>query len=362
MWARRMIVGLVSFALLAGAIVLSYDPPVVIVGKGTGENAQIRSIEDMSDVLQSLKSLGEAENAMTLSLDSGENAAQRYSSVTVTENTNMLSDRSHSEGDYSSSSYVSFRRKLQIALTSNAAYYVSEGQMISRSSSEQTVRHTLQNGQFYSTTTERESKIFLDFSINIYMSASYVLLKVNRLEYSSYDYYKYINSSDSDKNEEKETWDEDQAIMQLGAHLGQWIDCSSDPDVAKQFLSINESNIQTLGSIGDFVEDAVHSEDSPFQQTGDLYTVDERGLLALFGLSSDNGLSTDSFRGSLNIDLSSAETPSIVLDMSNSVSGTDSLKASIHEAFYFENIDNTVIRLADNIDAVDLTDILKEEL
>ena len=352
MWVKRLIAGAIALGLLTTAIVFSYEAPVVRVGKGSGEDAQVVSLEDMSNVLHSVRSLGTSGYAASLS--SEEQTPSRYSSVTVTEATNMLSENSYTGNASRSSSQTSFRRKLKIALTENAAYYQSEGQMASHSTSER-------NGD--GTRTKRENKTYTDFSIEIYMSAETVLLKVDRFEYYSYSSYTYTNEIDSSQNEEEETWEEDDTLDRLAEHSGEWIDCTSSPEIAIGFLQINESNVETLGSIGDFVDQTIGNESQFFTHEDGHYTASEEGLLRLFGLSAADQDSLKNFDGTFDIDLSSAEQPSILLDMSNSVSNdTGRLKAGLREKFLFANINNTIVELAPNVKTIDIGEIVGEEM
>ena len=183
MWIKRMIAGAISLALLVTALVSSYEVPAVNVGKGKGKGAEIHSIEDMSNVLRSVEALDLERNIVSLLLNS-ESDLPRHSSVTMTESTNMTLDSSYSRSSESSSqsgsSSTSFRRKLQIAFAQDAAYYVSDGQLISRSDSSQTTQRynydpEINDSIRYSLKTERESKNFLDFSVNVYISPAYVL-------------------------------------------------------------------------------------------------------------------------------------------------------------------------------------------
>lgn len=365
MWVKRLIAGAIALGLLTTAIVFSYEAPVVRVGKGSGEDAQVVSLEDMSNVLHSVRSLGTSGYAASLS--SEEQTPSRYSSVTVTEATNMLSENSYTGNASSSSSQTSFRRKLKIALTENAAYYHSEGQMASHSLYEEHSYYPYFNEEgsmdSYLTRSEREYKTYTDFSIEIYMSAETVLLKVDRLEYYSYSSYTYTNEIDSSQNEEEETWEEDDTLDRLAEHLGEWIDCTSSPEIARDFLTVNESNVETLGSIGDFLDRALLNESQFFTHEDGHYTASEEGLLRLFGLSAADQDSLKNFDGTFDIDLSSAERPSILLDMSNSVSNdTGKLKAGLREEFLFANINNTVVELAPNVRTIDIGEIVGEEM
>ena len=128
-------------------------------------------------------------------------------------------------------------------------------------------------------------------------------------------------------------------------------------------MTVNESNVETLGSIGDFLDRALLNESQFFTHEDGHYTASEEGLLRLFGLSSIDQDSLKNFDGTFDIDLSSAEQPSILLDMSNSVSnGTSKLKAGLREEFLFANINNTVVELAPNVRTIDIGEIVGEEM
>lgn len=379
MWIKRMIAGAISLALLVTALISSYEVPAVNVGKGKGKGAEIHSIEDMSNVLRSVEALGSEQNIISLSFNSA-SALPRHSSVTMTESTNMTLDSSYSRSSESSSqsgsSSTSFRRKLQIAFAQDAAYYVSDGQLISRSDSSQTMQRynydpEINDSIRYSLKTERESKNFLDFSVNVYISPAYVLLKINRLEYNAYQYYKYTNSMDSSENEEEETWGDD-ILGVLQGYLGEWIDCTSAPEIAEIFLTVNDYNIETIGLISDFLEDALNREENIFHSESGHYTLDEDGLKQLFGISEDQEEDIVNFDGMFDINLSSAASPSIKLDMSSSVVNNSAPSASVYErnstdiniqeVLFFKDIDNTVIELSRDLDTVDILEIVGEEI
>ena len=379
MWIKRMIAGAISLALLVTALVSSYEVPAVNVGKGKGKGAEIHSIEDMSNVLRSVEALDLERNIVSLLLNS-ESDLPRHSSVTMTESTNMTLDSSYSRSSESSSqsgsSSTSFRRKLQIAFAQDAAYYVSDGQLISRSDSSQTTQRynydpEINDSIRYSLKTERESKNFLDFSVNVYISPAYVLLKINRLEYSLYQYYSYTNSLDSSENEEEETWGDD-IFNSLQGYLGSWIDCTSVPEIAEIFLSVNEYNIETIALISDFLEDTLNREENIFHSENGHYTLDEDGLKQLFGISEDQEEDIVNFDGMFDINLSSAASPSIKLDMSSSVVNNSAPSASVYErnstdiniqeVLFFKDIDNTVIELSRDLDTVDILEIVGEEI
>ena len=110
MWVKRLIAGAIALGLLTTAIVFSYEAPVVRVGKGSGEDAQVVSLEDMSNVLHSVRSLGTSGYAASLSSEA--QTPSRYSSVTVTEATNMLSENSYDRDSSDGFSKTTFRRKL----------------------------------------------------------------------------------------------------------------------------------------------------------------------------------------------------------------------------------------------------------
>ena len=173
----------------------------------------------------------------------------------------------------------------------NAAYYQSEGQMASHSLYEEHSYHPYFNEEgsmdAYLTRSEREYKTYTDFSIEIYMSVETVLLKVDRLEYYSYSSYTYTNEIDSSQNEEEETWEEDETLDRLAEHLGEWIDCTASPEIARDFLTVNESNVETLGSIGDFLDRALLNESQFFTHEDGHYTASEEEIQKLYDCSID---------------------------------------------------------------------------
>ena len=355
MWVKRIVVCILSLAVLVGAITLSYEAPTVMVRQGRREGAQIRTVEDMRDVLQSVEALDFDQSITSLALDA-ESDGCRYSSVTMTKTTNMTLDNTYSwsyDGDVRiRSSNKSLRRKLQIAFAQNAAYYVSEGQMLSREYS----------SRRYS--TEQEVRVYLDFSVNAYVSSAYVLLKINQLEYGVYRY------DSSLENGEKEDWGDD-TLNDLQGYLGVWIDCTSAPEIAEIFLSDNEDVIPTIGLISDFLKDALNRDENIFHYYNGHYTLDADGLKRLFGISESEADDLVNFDGMFEINLSSAKSPAIELDLTSSVVNSSAPDAAISESYgtdinlwealLFEDIDNTVVELLRNVDTVDILEIVGEE-
>lgn len=354
MWVKRVVVCILSLALLVGAIALSYEVPAVMVRQGREEGAQIRTVEDLHDVLQSVEALDADQSITSLALDA-ESDGYRYSSVIMTKTTNMTLDNTYSlsYGGYMRiiSSNKSLRRKLQIAFAQNAVYYVSEGQLLSRERS----------SQRYS--TEQEERYYLDYSVNAYVCSAYVLLKINQLEYGVYRY------DSSLENGEKENWGDD-TLNDLQGYLGVWIDCTPAPEIAEIFLSANENVIPTVGLISDFLEDALNRDENIFYYDSGHYTLDADGLKQLFGISASEADDLVNFDGMFEINLSSAESPAIELDLTSSVVNSSAPDAAVSErygtdinlweALLFENIDNTVIEFSRSVDAVDILEIVGE--
>ena len=137
-------------------------------------------------------------------------------------------------------------------------------------------------------------------------------------------------------------------------------------------MSVNEYNIETIALISDFLEDTLNREENIFHSENGHYTLDEDGLKQLFGISEDQEEDIVNFNGMFDIDLSSAVSPTIKLDMTSSVVDTSAPDAAIfernntdiniQEVLLFEDIGNTVVELSRNLDTVDILEIVGEEI
>lgn len=319
---KRIIAGVLCILLFVGAVVCWYNPSPIFVGRGSWQNAEIRSLEDMNIVLKSLEELGANSPSAALPVAAAEEEV-RYSSATVTETTNLYMT--------GGSATASLRRKLQMSLTTDTAYYVSDGQLIVHSRSE-------------GTSSYQEQNVYMDFSVCIYMREDRVLIKADRME------YRVLISTSEETT--LQTIDE---YNVFDNHLGEWIDCSSEPALASIFLSLNSFNVQTLSDLGRIIDEEMASEKSLFDLDGAVYMLKEDVFAEWLGLS---GTDVD---GAMNIDLSKAQAPLVLLDYRYSAGSQGiNLYMSLEDRLVFENINNTEIRFTGNVEITDIRDLIEE--
>ena len=99
--------------------------------------------------------------------------------------------------------------------------------------------------------------------------------------------------------------------------------------------------------------------------------MDADGLKRHFGISESEADDLVNFDGMFEINLSSAKSPAIELDLTSSVVNSSAPDATVSErkgtdinlweALLFEDIDNTVVELLRNVDTVDILEIVGEE-
>ncbi len=360
MTVKRIIVCIVSLALLAAAIYTAKIPQPISYGKGNGVNAKVESLEELHGVLQSIENISFYPQAAALADPVSEAAEHTSVTVIITDDQNAAQTYSRSTESISSnsSSNVAFQRELQIAIAEDAVYYSTTGKMITESASRSQTQ--LQSG---SVTVTESVKNFFDFSFDIYLSADQLLIKAERLNGSYSRSYSYTNSADPSQNkteEEKDTLYDDEVYDALSGNLGKWIDCRDHAVFLSELLSLNEENMDSLLAIGQLIEKASDGTQPLFEQEGDRYILREEELLQLFGVSAD---SVD-FNGGLTVDLSQSDAPLIQLNGKSKTSAdTQGTKATSNAncTFLFKNIDNTVIRLADDLQTIALTDLIGEE-
>lgn len=314
-WPKRIVAAVVSICLLGAAIFLSYQPEAVNAGAGSGVNAPIQSMTDLDKVFTSMEHLGSSVGNTARAAT----AEDFYTSMSISETSDVSSESSVSSEYGSASSSSSFRRKLDIYLTEGAAYYVSRGVTSSRTS--QTVGDE-----------RKEESVYFAFDFRIYMSAERVLIKADEIEY-------YV--VDSSAGQEAVS---DPLLDALRANRGEWLDCTGVPEVADQLLNINSTNMDTMDRIGELI-DLAQEDDTLFTQNGSLYTC---------VIPPDAGLD-----GELTIDFSNAVAPYLNFDVS--VSGGNGASGSVREKIEFRYVDNTVISLKDTVETVDLAAWMAEE-
>lgn len=364
---RRIIVAAVCVVIIVVAAVISYDPQIAVIRKGDGVNAEINTLDEVNDVVRSIEYLAGRNSDSGILASAASDA--RYASVTVTETTDAYSESrtSYSADNVSSdsSSSSSMRRKLQIAFTQNAVFYNSAGQVVSKSTSSRSENHTYRDPNnnyeesYYWTHTSRQSHTLMDFEFSMYISYGMVYIKFDRLEFSSYSRYVKTDDHDESNNEESTDYGASEVMSTLAKHTGEWINCSSQPDLVSGFIDINDNNTDTLSELGDYIDTAVE-EEGALSVSGNIYSLTSAGFDFIFGFGSD-----DDYSGEFYIDLTNAQSPYVSIDYridrNNSDNGNrSSAYSSVNDLINFENINNTEIVFDDTVKTVDVSEIFGE--
>lgn len=367
MTVKRIVIYVVSLALLVAAIFMANTPQPVSFGKGNGVDAAVQSLADLRNVLRAIEGYAIPSGAAAFAEGDG---AAKHTSVTVTlkDNISVQQSVAQTAGAASANSKTSYslQRTLQLAYTQDAAFTKSEGLMVSTSSSYR------KNG---SVTVEEKVKQYFDFSLEIYFSAERVLIRAAKLDAAYSRDYTYADSSDSEKNEtvhDETGLFEDEVFSALKRNKGKWIDCTDHRDFALEVLAVDDSNREFLSAL-DLVFAEAERDDSVFEQSGDLYTLSSEKLKELFGVPSDaedgsegeNALSVQ-FDGNVTANLSAATSPRLTavsnIGTTSSVGGNVSeVTGSSNREFLFENIDNTVIHVDVGLQPLLLTDLIEDK-
>lgn len=316
LWSKRIIAAFVSICLLGAAVFFAYQPEAVSAGAGNGVNTPVQTITDLDKVFASMEHLGSSVGPSART----ETAQNFYTSMSLTETSDLSSQTFVSTNYGSASSSTSFRRTLDIYLTEGAVYYVTRG--VTSAKTSQDIRNT-----------HRVETSYFAFDFCIYMSAERVLIKADQLEF-------FITDSTSEEPQEP-----DELYKALRENRGEWLDCTEVPEVAEQLLSINSSNMDAMDQIGSLISQA-KEDDTLFTQIGSLYTM---------AVPPEAGVEVE-----FTIDFSNSVAPYLTFDINASDSesgGTGSLREKIE----FRYVDNTVISLEDTMDPIDFAALMSEE-
>ena len=376
---KRIVAGVICLALFIAALVFGIDTPSVTIGRGSGRAAQIATLEDLNDVLRSLETSSLTEDISPLAASSAADAAEeaaKYTSFHFVEETDAFYDQTQtqSSGDqsYERDADARIRRTLQMGYTENAVYYRSEGEIITRSSSvRRETRRIAISDDSYRTYTIREEEDISEsmiFTMEIYVEEDAVFIRADRFRYTYEREYRYTDEYNPDNNvTETESAEDDPLMTALQENPGVWIDCTAAPQIAGAFISINDTNIQTLSSIGDMIEEAVTTDADFFEERNGRYSMDEEGFYGVSGLVVDE--ETD-YSIDFVIDLSDQTTPNIslrgngkIVDKQSSSWGSSrrDMVSDVTEAITFRNINNTTVNFTGAANALDIADLVDEE-
>ena len=194
---KRFISLCIAIFLLIVTVIVSFDFRPYSVGRGTGVDASVTTIKDMSDVMDSYSYISSKnQNLNVASARLTEEKDLKYTSGSVKETTYLSLSESTWENDndyYNNYDYKNnqstqtiLTRTLYVYYTENATVYHSEGNL----------SYNAFKKKFYSNSSEsssdQESTSYnLEFNVDLYLSAERVLFKLSKFNYN-YFYKKHI--------------------------------------------------------------------------------------------------------------------------------------------------------------------------
>ncbi|MBE6548466.1 MAG: hypothetical protein E7667_06305 [Ruminococcaceae bacterium] len=342
----KAVAGAICAALLIVALVFSPSVSAdVVAGAGKGENAELTSLEDVADFFDFLNNGTDSSvyapdfdflSAMT---EDGTDAAteipidaategntedqepshseksrekKTYTSGTIHEVSQMNAESSYHGDSYGGSSRYSMVRTLSIYLTEDASYYKSNGSLQSNSNSWSDV-----DGEY----DEEGSATSMMWDFEFYFDEDQMLMKINNL----------VLCSD----------DEDFKFPFDREGFGKWLDIS-DTDVLGA-IEIDAINRESLGELGECI---VEYMDDGFVKNGKVYTLIDKFI-------------EDS---KIVVNLNDADSPVLEMTYSQSDdSSSGSYSSHVGAVYTFENINNTVVELSDDIKVEDAADYIDLE-
>lgn len=329
----------ICVVLIIIACIVGVDYNSIGLKSGSGRNARMSSLEDMSEMLSSfsepLSGFGYSKKSATLNAKDGEASTAKYTSVTIHEQTSSYA--SVVNGELYATATI--QRSMDIGITSRGTYY----HIVATLSTDSQVR------EYNEETKEDELKKHysdLDLDMEIYMSEDRFLLRFNR-----------FSSATDGKN-----------LMGIERVLGQWADFSDDSDVGKAVVSslgsVNNKNFRIFGIMGDYIG---RRDEDIFGKRGNVYSLKNEPSKAFASALMNvvgSGTLDEDFNCVFDVDLSDAASPLVTLmldsDYSDRIEVPDEsgrgttkrdVSARIYEkdVFEFTNINNTVIDIPSSI-------------
>lgn len=307
-------------------------------GPGNGTNAKVSSLGEFSSLIEEFERSPMANfSARTLASPNGEESADAsHKSATMHETTVSVTSM---DAGSSGSSFSRITREMTVYLTDDAAFYSSDFQMKSTSSSP---KKEEKDGVTETKTVEHDR--YLSMHMMLYVDAERVLLRFDRL----------LAIADG------------VTFSGEGKLCGRWAEFSATDEneyraVYSAMTSLNLFNYKVLSQFGQMISE--HEED--FDRNGDHYILNKDAAEKLFGdvsgIPSGSKASSD---GSFEVDLTDAAEPQIKLGLSASMSGRSandvyvSASASEEDIFTFCNIDNTRISMPSSLNTMPLSDFV----
>ncbi|MGN0817346.1 MAG: hypothetical protein ACI4L9_00110 [Candidatus Coproplasma sp.] len=346
----------VSVALMIAAGVFSINTKAVTTGAGSGQNSSVNTLEEVNDLLTSIEhiqaNLLMKSEPTTVACTSEYDVNQEtehfsHTSVTFKEITESSSSKSIRENNSNekvsqtenTDSFASLNRNLTAYFTDNQVYYVSIGNIISKSKAHNYISY---KDSSYSYNTDYESYMSLKFNMELYLSTDKAMFKMN--EWDAIYYYRLYTKKTDYQGDATETLTEkntkDYFTAEFDDILGKWVDCSEIPEFVQELTKVNNYNVDFLSNLGEFLTEYIDNN-KLFTKSDNIYTMSKEEMLDMFSISSSYD---DKCSGGIIIDLSDEKKPTVNAEFSASIKeDKDSLSVYLNDKMIFEKIDNTVI-------------------
>lgn len=329
----------ICVVLIIVACIVGVDYNSIGLKSGSGKNARMTSLDDMSDMLTSfsgqLSGFDYSKQSASLKAKEGDTSAAKYTSVTIHEQTSGYAKSRYGE----QFSTTTIQRSMDIGITSKETYYHVVA----------TMSYDARMKEYDKETNSTEMKNHysdIEIDLEMYMSENRFLLRFNK-----------FSSATDGKN-----------LMGMERVLGQWADFTDDTDVGRKVISslgsINNKNFRVFGIMGDYIgrrdEDIFGKRGNVYSLKGDATKSFATAIMRAVGSGS---LATD-FECGFDVDLSDDTNPLVTLlldsDYSDRVEGPSEygsgttmydISARVYEkdVFEFTNINNTVIDIPSSI-------------
>lgn len=359
----KIVVLCLAGAIAVTAALLPDRSGDVFAGAGNGVDEEIATISEVSALLESFEdqftgfraptqkdeslSLTASRIASTQGSDEKKEDKPVYTSVTLTEESSYDIDVSTSyqttiggETLYAKTSIsMKGKRTMDVYISGDAVYYVSDFTIVQSSSSSDGKEETNHNA-------------YVSVLMKIYLSADTVALRFDRFS-SIYD---------------------GEAVTGTSKFIGQWVDMTSSDDWSVQaavdaLIDVNDENFATLALMGKYIaekEEAFTKQDETYTMKEDTF---ESFLKDVFHAMGVNG-TDEKTSGSFSVDLYDPVKPMIYFDLNeeyNYHENSSSASASCSESdnFIFSNINNTVIgkpNMKDALTPLEFEKIIEEAM
>lgn len=302
---------------------------IAMAGPGNGENEKIKSPESFSELMMFVArddsyDLSNSQNSdngqgiMLLSYGSYTNKSdekKEYDSVTIHEDARMLISSSYASIKESKSQKYTLSRRMDVYLTEDATYYHSIGLLTSKYS----YRYSSDDAG-----SSSNEALYFDFDVEIYLD------KVDGKNYFKINKWVMAGSDTVKISDEL---------------IGKWFTTNARFNLFSQLDMFNRDSFEQLGEVVDYAT----GSDDLHETRNNMYTVPEDELLSILGVS-ESDIKT---HGSFKLDLTDNEAPLVSMQLSY---GTEYVSCSTDVSYQFENINNTVIKMNDNVEIMELDD------